>query len=154
MKTYILLISLLLLTFSCQINRTQRFYFSQFMKYLNDIQIDENSAEYYYAIHLQGCNSCIRNSINFLNGLDPTIKEKTLVLFVGDYIGNDIECFKSIEILKNEISYIEDSHQKIFNYQTGFAYPLLIKIKNGKCKMYEEMVNEKYSDTKLLQILE
>ncbi|MBO8477860.1 MAG: hypothetical protein IAB80_03060 [Bacteroidetes bacterium] len=154
MKKYIFMYIPLLLVCSCQVNNTERFYCSQFMSYLQEMKIDVSDTEYYYAVHMQGCNTCISSSIAFINDLPSTIKERMLVLFVGDYIGNDIECFKSIEILKNEISYIEDSHQKIFNYQTGFAYPLFIKIKNGKCKMYEEMVNEKYSDTKLLQKLE
>ena len=151
MKNYFLLFSYLLLLYSCQIDKTQRFYCSQFIEYLHEMHIDENSTEYYYAVHLQGCNSCIRSSIDFLNRLDPSIKEKTLVLFIGDYIGNDIECFKSIEILKNNVSYIEDSHQSIFNYQTVFAYPLFIEIKNGKCKMYEEMIDNKYNDPEFIK---
>ena len=134
----------------CQINKTERFYCSQFMQYLNEMGIDADSAEYYYAVHLQGCNSCIRSSLDFIKSLDSTVKGKLLVLFVGDYVGNDMECFKMIETQKNEISYIEDSRQRIFSYQTGFAYPLFIKIKNEKCKMFEEMVDEKYHDAKLI----
>ena len=90
MKNYFLLFSYLLLLYSCQIDKTQRFYCSQFIEYLHEMHIDENSTEYYYAVHLQGCNSCIRSSIDFLNRLDPSIKEKTLVLFIGDYIGKRI----------------------------------------------------------------
>lgn len=150
MKKFILSCICMFIVCSCQINKTERFYCSQFMQYLNEIGIAVDSAEYYYAVHLQGCNSCIRSSLDFLESLDNVVKRKLLVLFVGDYVGNDMECFKMIETLKNEISYIEDSHQRIFSYQTGFAYPLFIKIKNGKCKMYEEMADKKYHDEKLL----
>lgn len=150
MKRNMLLCICILIVCSCQINKTERFYFSQFMQYLNEMGIDADSTEYYYAVHLQGCNPCIRSSLDFLESLGSTVKRKLLVLFVGDYISNDMECFKIIETLKNEVSYIEDSHQRIFNYQTGFAYPLFVRIKNGKCKMYEEMFDEKYHDEKLI----
>ena len=63
---------------------------------------------------------------------------------LGEYIGNNMAYIKAIEALKEEYNCIEDYYQEIFKYQTGFAYPLFIHIKNKKCIQYEEMINLKY----------
>ncbi len=35
--------------------------------------------------------------------------------------------------------------QNIFNYQTNFAYPLFVQIKNGKYIRYQEVTFQDYS---------
>ena len=129
MRYVITILSVLFFLISCNINNTEKFYYSQFVKYMQETQQQsEATIEYYYILHLQGCNSCIENSIKFLHSVDDSVKSKFLIVLVGEYIGNNMAYIKAIEALKEEYNCIKDYYQEIFKYQTGFAYPLFIHI--------------------------
>ena len=76
MRYVITILSVLFFLISCNINNTEKFYYSQFVKYMQETQQQsEATIEYYYILHLQGCNSCIENSIKFLQSIQYVYKK-------------------------------------------------------------------------------
>lgn len=125
------------LFFSC-VNSDSKEYkeFMHYMKEVNNFDVKKYEG-YIYVVHLQGCESCIEASCNFLTTLNDNMKDKFIVVFVGKYYGtNDSVRIAQIE---HRFNLINDKMQSIFNYQTNFAYPLLVEIKNGKCERYSEI---------------
>ena len=129
--------------FSC--NTEEKKYYNEFKKYMKAIhQIDlKNYDGYIYAIHLQGCTDCIYRSYKLLNSIPSSCKSQFKVLMVGKC--TEIET-SLIGNLKKQYNTIEDNIQQIFSYQTNFAYPIFVKIENGKCTRYQEVTFDDYSE--------
>lgn len=130
-------IFLSVLFFSC-VNSDNKEYkeFTRYMKEVNNLNVNKYDG-YFYVLHLQGCESCIEASCNFLTTLNEKTKDLFTVVLVGKYHGvNDSVRIVQIE---HEFNIIYDRMQSIFNYQTNFAYPLLVEMKDGKCRRYSEI---------------
>ena len=69
--------------------------------------------------------------------------ENFLYIYVGKYLGKRLLITDFLEETKKDNDILYDEFQKIFSYETGFAYPLLVKIQKGKCEIYEEVSNKK-----------
>lgn len=120
-------------------------YCNNFIKYLHevhnlDIDVLEDE-KYYVVLPLQGCESCIFSIISEIKELDESKTENFVYIYVGKYLGKGLFITNFLEENKKENDVLYDEFQKIFSYETGFAYPLLVKIKKGKCEIYEEISN-------------
>lgn len=124
------------------------YYQSEFRLYADevhgiDLKYEDKS---YLVIHLQGCNSCIDKSFKLLSDYMATGQDNLNVIFVGDYLEYTHEVLYSIERCKDYFDYYIDEGQEIFRYQTGFAYPIFISVKNGRFKKYTELTEKTAND--------
>ena len=131
---------LILLLTSCT-NKIDKKYCNTFTRYLDEVhQINVTTNEdYYIVVPLQGCESCIFNLISVIKEMDKSVNHDFVYIYVGKYLGKNYLISDFLE--ENDKKILYDNFQKIFSYETGFAYPLLIKIKNGKYELYEELPN-------------
>lgn len=107
----------------------QRKYYNEFQKYMktvHNIELEDYNG-YIYVVHLQGCEDCINSSLRLLNSIDPKHRNKITLITVGNQPDNN-HFFKNIP--DKEYNIVTDRMQNIFNYQTNFAYPLFVQIRN------------------------
>jgi hypothetical protein len=95
---------------------------------------------------MQGCDDCIVNSIKYLMSIeDSKLRDKITLIFVGELRKNHYRISsQDVQKLKEIYKFVDDKMQDIFKYQTGFAYPLFVHLKNGKIKSYKEMTYDKF----------
>lgn len=130
----------LFLLISCN-NFPKYEYFQGFTRYLQNIyNLDSNKIEntIFFPINLQGCESCIDLCFDLL--LKRNLNKNITPIFVG----NNEYYINEIKQVKNKYNFLSDKMQKIYSYQTDFAYPMLVHIKNGECKIRLEINQKNY----------
>jgi len=123
----------------------ERKYYNEFKRYMKTIhKIDLNDYNgYVYVVHLQGCEDCISSSLKLLNSIPEKYQKDILLITVGKQLSGNI----FLENISNKKYHIlQDNMQTIFDYQTNFAYPLFVKIDNGKLINYKEVTFNVYPD--------
>jgi len=126
-------------------NSEKKAYYKEFKRYMSEIHnIDCAGIEdtYFLPIPVSGCTSCVNTPHKRLHKIDKSLQDKFVLIIVGqtyDWMDEDIKA--KIAELKEHFTYIEDPGQTIFNYQVNFGYPLLVHIKKGKNRVYEELHN-------------
>ncbi len=125
---------------SCSNEKLNHIEFARYMKEVFKIDIKKhNCNNIYYPIHMQGCHSCLKRNIDLLLKINTSKNDFTPIL-VGVYRKRKLDSL--ICKLQKKHSCIIDKKQKIFHYRTNFAKPLLVHIKNGKIKLYKEVVDK------------
>ena len=145
-KTHFLILFLSLMPLhSCRDSINKEFY-DNFTKYLKDVHAieTERNASIFYILHLQGCNTCLDSSYKYLNKMELHKRDQFSLILVGSTDFLDTAHKNQIEDLRKRFRFLIDDKQLIFSYNTGFAYPLLIRTLYGKCDVYEELFGKKY----------
>lgn len=122
-------------------------YSENFFKYMREVHkldIDKLVNEKYYVVlPLQGCESCIFSIISEVKDLDKLSTQKIVYIYVGKYLGNNSMIINFLKEAERSNDILYDEIQKIFSYETGFAYPLLVKMKKRNCEIYEEISSKR-----------
>ena len=66
-----------------------------------------------------------------------------IYIYVGKYFGTSSLIINFLKEAEKSNDILYDEIQKIFSYETGFAYPLLVKLQKGNCEIYEEVSNKR-----------
>lgn len=114
------------------------------MHEVHSLDVDKLVNEKYYVVlPLQGCESCISSIFYEVKELDKLSIQKIVYIYVGKYLGTSSLIINFLKEAEKNNDILYDENQKIFSYETGFAYPLLVKIQKGNCEIYEEISNKR-----------
>jgi hypothetical protein len=136
-KLIITILSTIILGMSCEnLNQNNYKYFDGFSFYMKSVHnidiLTSNKEIIYYVMLVEGCEPCIAGNSAMLQKIK---KNNNLCLIL---VGNIEESSDSATFLKlnNKMQVLKDPNYEIFSYETGISKPLLIHIKNGRCKHF------------------
>lgn len=113
--------------------------FKDYMYFQHQVDISNTSDSKYVVIGINGCEPCVLNMLEILCFMNS--KENIIPILVGVAQQKDIRTLKKkVESKYSRIIY--DSEAMIAGYSTGYGYPIMVHIKNGKVVKYIDITGQ------------
>lgn len=133
-------IILLLLVFtispSCQKSESDIYpYITGFYQYMlkqHGVDIREVKDKVFIAVAAEGCEPCIEGAMSFL--LQKNIRTDIQPIIIGQ--PHTAKALSLVQAVQKQYVTLTDSSGLIGGYSTGFSYPIMIHIKNGRAEKY------------------